>query len=293
MTTAALGTQPPAAPPPGPAATPAPPAKEAPAPVEHTLTGDIRRHEGFPSTHLERSRDVLVYLPPGYGDSGARRYPTLYLQDGQNVFDKATSVGEEWRVDETAQGLIESGQIEPVIIIAIYNTGEHRIDEYAPTASEKGGGHADRYGRMLVEELKPFIDKEYRTLPSAASTGIGGSSLGALLTMHLGLRYATAFSKLAVHSPSVWWDDKVILKEVAALPGKLPFRIWLDAGTGEGEETIANTRALRDALVAKGWIVDQDLRYVEAEGGQHNEASWAARVAETLKFLYPPPSPPK
>lgn len=261
-----------------------------PAAVEHTLTGDIRRHEAFASTHLEVKRDVLVYLPPGYEQSGARRYPVLYLHDGQNVFDKATSVGEEWRVDETAQGLIEAGQIEPLIIVAVYNTGEHRIDEYAPTASDKGGGRADQYGRMLIEELKPFIDATYRTLPSAASTGIGGSSLGALLTMHLGLRYATAFSRLAVHSPSVWWDDKVILKEVAALPQKLPFRIWLDAGTGEGEETIANTRALRDALVAKGWVVDGDLRYVEAEGGQHNEASWASRVAETLKFLFPPQS---
>jgi predicted alpha/beta superfamily hydrolase len=269
--------------------TDAPPGAPPEAAPQHTLTGDIRRHEGFHSEHLEHDRTVLVYLPPGYDAAGVRRYPVLYLHDGQNVFDRATSVGEEWRVDETAQALIEGGTIEPLIIVGIYNTGEHRIDEYAPTARPEkgGGGQADRYGRMLVEELKPFVDREYRTLPSAASTGIGGSSLGGLLTVHLGLRYPTVFSRLAVLSPSVWWDDRVILREVAALPGKLPFRIWLDVGTAEGPEVTADARALRDALLAKGWKEGEDLAYLEAEGGEHNERSWAARVEPALRHLFP------
>jgi predicted alpha/beta superfamily hydrolase len=165
----------------------------------------------------------------------------------------------------------------------------HRIDEYAPTpVAEKGGGHADDYGRMLVEELKPFIDCTYKTLPSAASTAIGGSSLGGLLTMHLGLRYPTAFNKLVAMSPSVWWDDRVILREVEALPQKLPLRIWLDAGTAEGEQVLANARALRDALVAKGWTIGDDLAYLEAPGGEHNEQSWGARIDAVLRFLFPP-----
>ncbi len=257
--------------------------------VVHTLTGDVRAHEAFHSRYLPHDRTVVVYLPPGYDLETADRYPVLYLHDGQNVFDRATSFGEEWQVDESAQRLITAGEIEPLIIVGIYNTGEYRLDEYTPTAEVEAGrgGHADDYGRMLVEELKPFIDITYKTLPSAASTAIGGSSLGGLLTMHLGLRYPTAFSRLAVLSPSVWWDDRVILREVEALRGALPLRIWLDAGTAEGEDTLVNARALRDALVAKGWTIDHDLAYLEAEGGEHNEQSWSARVERVLKFLFP------
>lgn len=257
--------------------------------AEHTLTGDVRTHEKFHSRYLEHDRTVIVYLPPGYDPRAADRYPVLYLHDGQNVFDRATSFGEEWQVDESAQRLIASGAIEPVIIVGIYNTGDHRLEEYTPTvASEDGrGGHADDYGRMLVEELKPFVDRTYKTLPSASSTAVGGSSLGGLLTMHLGLRYPTAFGRLAVMSPSVWWDDRVLLREVAALQSKLPLRIWLDAGTAEGETTITNARDLRDGLVAKGWVVGADLAYLEVPGGQHNEQSWAARMDRVLQFLFP------
>jgi predicted alpha/beta superfamily hydrolase len=263
-------------------------AHPAPTSPEHTLAGDFRLHHNFRSEFVKEQRTIIVYLPPGYDARTARRYPTLYLHDGQNVFDKATSVGEEWRVDETAQALIAAGEIEPLIMIGIYNTGAHRIGEYTPTRHpQKGGGLADCYGRMLVEELKPFIDRKYKTLPGAGSTGMAGSSLGGLLTMHLGLKYPTVFSRLAVLSPSVWWDQRVILREVDALPSKLPFRIWLDAGTAEGEEVLRDSRALRDALVKKGWVEGQDLLYHEAEGGGHNERSWATRVGPFLKFLYP------
>ena len=255
---------------------------------QHTLTGEFRTHERFRSSFLPHERTLLVYLPPGYKPRAARRYPVLYLQDGQNVFDKATSIGEEWHVDETAQALIEGGQIEPLIVVAIYNTGEHRIDEYTPTkVAGKGGGSGDLYGRMLVEEIKPMIDGKYKTLPSAASTGLGGSSLGGLLTVHLALKYPTVFNRLAVLSPSVWWDNRLIVREVEGLKAKLPLKFWLDAGTGEGTDVVADARKLRDALLAKGWVADHDLKYVEAEGAQHNEQSWAARVGEVLKFLYP------
>ncbi len=261
-------------------------------PVEHTITGDVRTHEKFHSRFLEPDRTIIVYLPPGYSDESGERYPVLYLHDGQNVFDRATSFGDEWHADELAQELITNGEIAPVIIVGIYNAGDHRIDEYTPTVAKakavKGrGGHADEYGQMLVEELKPFIDRTYKTLPSAASTALGGSSLGGLVTMHLGLRYPTVFSRLAVLSPSVWWDNKVLLKEVEAIPHKLAERIWLDAGTAEGAETIRNARALRDALVAKGWIEGQDLHYLEAQGGEHNEQSWGARFGDVLRFLFP------
>jgi predicted alpha/beta superfamily hydrolase len=255
----------------------------------HTLTGAFHAHENFHSQFLPTDRTIIVFVPPGYEFGQARRYPVLYLQDGQNIFDKATAFGEEWRVDETAQNLIESGAIEPIIIVGIYNAGERRMDEYTPTRLEKknGGGQADSYGQMLVQELKPFIDEHYRTLPSIDNTALGGSSLGGLVTMHVGIKYPTVFGKLAVISPSVWWDNRVILQEVSALPGKLPQRIWLDAGTGEGKEVTSDTRMLRDVLLSKGWTLDGDLKYYEAEGAGHDERSWAARMDQVLRFLFP------
>ncbi|MGQ0712657.1 MAG: alpha/beta hydrolase [Gemmatimonadaceae bacterium] len=259
-------------------------------PPGHTLTGDFRRHPKFRSRFLPSDHTLLVYRPPGYKSDRVRRFPVLYLQDGQNVFDRATSAtGDEWAVDETAQRLIESGVIEPLIIVGIYNAGERRIDEYTPTRDEKKkvGGKAAGYAKMLAQEIKPFIDRRYRTLRSAANTGLGGSSLGGLLTMHLGLRYPTVFNRLAVLSPSIWWNDRAVVREADALGAKPPLRIWLDAGTNEGAEVLQDTRLLRDALVRKGWVEGVDLAYMEADGGGHNEQSWATRVEGVLRFLFP------
>ncbi|MGI9113981.1 MAG: esterase [Chthoniobacterales bacterium] len=263
---------------------------------EHTLTGNIQRHKGFESRTLGNRRDVLVYLPTGYRRFVRRRYPVLYLQDGQNVFDAATAFGGvEWGVDETAQRLIRKRLIEPLIIVAVNNTGNDRIHEYTPTrARAEAGvqrnkwsrGLARKYGKFLTQELKPFIDATYRTCPEAEFTGLGGSSLGGLLTMTLGLWFPEVFSRLAVMSPSVWWDEQVIVRMAEELEGKLPLRIWLDIGTHEtGWE---RTRALRDALVEKGWHLYDDLQYTEAEGAGHNESAWAARVDPMLRFLFPP-----
>ena len=256
--------------------------------MQAEISGNIRKHEKFASQHLQ-SRDVLVYLPPGYDADPTRRYPVLYMHDGQNLFDPATAFGEDWKVDSTAESLIQKGEMEPIIIVGIANTGEKRIDEYTPTKDEKKqqGGEADKYGQMLVAELKPFIDRLYRTLPEAANTGLGGSSLGGLISMHLGLTHSQVFGKLAVLSPSVWWDGREIVHEVEALQSKLPLRIWLDAGTKEGPEVTNDARLLRDALVAKGWKLDDDLRYFEAEGGEHNEHAWGARLDIVLKYLFP------
>nr|MDQ2659539.1 alpha/beta hydrolase-fold protein [Verrucomicrobiota bacterium] len=161
---------------------------------ESTLTGNIQRHPKFPSKILGNNRDVLVYLPLGYRRSRTRCYPVLYLHDGQNVFDAATAFGQvEWGADETAQRLIEQKLIEPVIIVAVANT-EDRIHEYAPTRGRiqdgkrrRSKGLLRRYGKFLIEELKPFIDARYRTLVEPDYTGLGGSSLGGLATIALGL----------------------------------------------------------------------------------------------------------
>ena len=260
----------------------------------HTLTGDIRRHDAFPSALLGNRRDVLVYLPPGYSRSRLR-YPVLYMHDGQNVFDAATAfVGVEWGVDETAQRLITAKQIAPVIIVAVANAGEDRLHEYTPTRGVfeingqpgRSRALASRYGRFLAEELKPFIDSRYRTRPEPAFTGLGGSSLGGLVTLVLGLRFPKVFNRLAVMSPSVWWDDCAIYQLVEMTRRKLPLKIWLDTGTAEpGWE---RARVLRDRLVRKGWELGKDLSYFEAEGGGHDEGAWARRMENVLRFLFPP-----
>jgi len=257
----------------------------------HTLTGEIRLHKDFHSKFLHNHRDVIVYLPPDYEQARHRRYPVFYLHDGQNLFDGATSFipGKEWQVDETAERLIEAGTIAPLIIVGIYNTGEQRADEYTPTRVEKlkAGGRADLYGRLIVEELRPFIGAHYRTLGGPENTALGGASLGGLVTLYLGLRYPNVFGKLAVMSPSVWWDNGVILREVEKLPGPTPQRIWLDAGTKEGGMVTHNARLLRDALVARGWRPGPDLKYIEARGATHDEAAWGKRFDKVLKYLFP------
>ncbi len=264
---------------------------------DHTLTGDIRMHKSFHSKILNNDRDILVYLPPGYESNKKKRYSVLYLNDGQNLFDGATSFipGQEWRVDETVQSLIATGQIEPLIVVGIYNTGKDRINEYTPTEDQKFkmGGKADVYGRMLVEELKPFIDTNYQTRKDARHTGLGGSSLGGLVSLYLGLKYSDVFGRLAVMSPSVWFANKQILREIETVRKKPPLRIWVDTGTKEGttaeeaQQTVVNARLLKETLVRKGWRLGKDLSYFEAEGAEHNERAWATRMEPVLKFLFP------
>jgi predicted alpha/beta superfamily hydrolase len=271
----------------------------------HTLTGDVRTHERFVTRLLPaRERTVRVWLPPGYGDPAnrERRYPVLYLADGQNVFDGATAYipGQEWRADEAAQELVTRGEIEPPILVAVDNAGADRVNEYVPAgipsredARRNVGGQADLYGRFLTNELKPFIDRTYRTKTGPRDTAVGGSSLGGLLALHLALSRPDVFGAALVVSPSVWWGDRDILKEVAALPKRPPVRLYVDIGTAEaGEGTpqsrqaLDDARALRDALRAKGWKPGRDLTYTEAEGARHSEAAWSARFPAMLRFLY-------
>jgi predicted alpha/beta superfamily hydrolase len=260
--------------------------------LEHTLTGTLRLHRALKLRFVEDSRDVIVYLPPGYNSSAERRYPVLYLHDGQNLFDAATAfLGNEWGLDELAEELIQNGLIQPLIIVGIYNAGEERISEYTHVKDRRGrGGRARRYAKALVDYLKPFIDSEYRTLPDVENTGLGGSSLGGLVTLYLGLRYPRVFGKLIIMSPSVWWANRAILRDVRKLPHKSGQKIWLDIGTSEGENAesiVKNVEDLRDALISKGWLLGEDLAFLADHGAGHNEKAWGYRMRDALQFLFP------
>lgn len=250
-------------------------------------------HENFGSAHLDSPRNVLVYVPPGYDAETDRTYPVLYMHDGQNLYNPEDAFGGvAWAVDETAQALIASGEVEPLIIVGIFNAGETRIDEYTHVESTSGrmkgrGGKADQYGRMIIEELKPFIDREYRTRPEREFTGLGGSSLGGLVSLYLGLKRPDVFSRLAVISPAVWWANNQIIRDAARIAERLPLRIWLDIGKREGPQIKHQVRALKEILLANGWHMGADLAYMEVPDARHEESAWAARFGEVLKFLYP------
>ncbi|MEI8258122.1 MAG: alpha/beta hydrolase-fold protein [Deltaproteobacteria bacterium] len=255
------------------------------------LTGNIESLGAFHSLFLA-DRPLWVYLPPTYEMDTSRRFPVLYMHDGQNLFDARTAFGGvEWGVDETAERLITAGSATPLIIVAIGNTAS-RMDEYTPSvdATVGGGGSADLYARLIVEELKPMIDARYRTLTDADHTGIAGSSLGGLVSMYFGLVRSSVFHRIGVVSPSVWWDNRAIVLRVSALPAMLPLTIWEDVGTAEGSgaATVADARMLRDALVARGWSLGGNLSYREYVGAMHNETAWAARSGDLLQYLFPP-----
>ena len=252
--------------------------------------GQLRKHENFRSRFLRNRRNLVVYLPPGYEEQPERRFPVLYMHDGQNLFDGSTSYirGQDWRVGQTADAEIQAGRVEPLIVVGIYNTGKSRIGEYTPTKAPKlGGGRADRYGKFLLEEVMPLVHRDYRAEGEAWRTGIGGSSLGGLVSLYLGLSRPDVFGRIAALSPSVWWNQRVIHRFAEQMPVHERARIWLDIGTREGPRIVEDVERYRDILLARGWRCGADLHYERIEGAQHNELAWAQRVGPFLRFLYP------
>ncbi len=250
-------------------------------------TGVIQRLPAVESRHVA-AREVQVWLPPGYAAS-PRRYPVLYLHDGQNVFD-AAAAGAEWQVDETAQRLVRSKALPPMMIVAVsIASSASRSHDYTPVPGryrgQQQGGGAAAYARFLTEELKPLIDTRFRTLPGRRDTWLGGSSLGGLVTMWMLLHHGDQFGAGLVVSPSVWWADEAILNDVAAVDPHMPKpRIWLDIGLREGDDAVAGVRRLHKMLRERGWR-DGQLLYTEKPDAAHDEAAWAERVEPMLRFL--------
>jgi predicted alpha/beta superfamily hydrolase len=244
----------------------------------------------FHSEILPDDRTVQVYLPRQYMEEKERRFPVFYLHDGQNLFDGRTSYipGRTWNAHATADRLNLEDRIEPVILVGIANTGLGRMAEYTPTRDVKmGGGNGQSYGRMLIEELKPWIDSSYRTLSGAEDTAMGGSSLGGLISLYLGWEHPEVFSKLAVMSPSLWWDHRSILGTISQLRAKPALKIWLDMGTAEGARHMRDADLLEKMLLRSGWRSGVDLIYRRVDGAVHDEQAWGDRFGEVLRFLFP------
>jgi predicted alpha/beta superfamily hydrolase len=256
-------------------------------PFFQSRVGTLVKVNNFSSPQLGDTRTLRIFLPPSYSLNPMKRYPVLYMHDGQNLFEAATAFGGvEWRVDETINDLVNQGRMDEVIVVGVDNGGADRIYEYTPCCDPQyGGGGANTYERFLLETVKPFVDQNYRTLTSSQNTAIMGSSLGGLVSTYIGRRQPTKFGKLAGLSSSFWWNNQMLPREVEASTVKVPVNIYIDAGTSS--DGLPDTTRMRDALVVDGYVQGRDLYYYVAQGAGHNEAAWAARLHLPLTYLFP------
>ena len=256
-----------------------------------TMSGDIRVHKNaFQSTHLGNQRTLIVYLPPDYETSKDQRYPVLYMQDGQNLMDEATSYqGIEWGIDEAAQRLITSGQIKPAIIVGIYNS-ETRTPEFTPPLAGLANAQGDQYAKMVVEEAKPFVDQRYRTQSDRAQTMIGGGSMGALIALYTAKAHSDKFGGVIALSPWLRINDKPLVEQIVGDGEWLKQTfVYCDMGTDAGHNypggaqvALADAQQLIAAMEKAGLSEGKQFTYREIEGGKHNEASWAATIDQVL-----------
>ncbi|MDX1613631.1 MAG: alpha/beta hydrolase-fold protein [Candidatus Promineifilaceae bacterium] len=260
---------------------------------EHTVVGNLKVLPGLHGPQLDNGRDILLYLPPSY-ELGTRRYPVLYFQDGQNLFDAATSFAGEWQVDETMEALSRNG-VE-AIVVGIPNAGTARLDEYSPFPHPRlGGGQGEHYLQFLIETVKRRVDSDFRTCPDPAHTGILGSSMGGLISLYAFFKHSDVFGLVGALSPSLWFGQRAIygaVRQAAFNPG----RIYLDVGTrehGSGKTQLlkhsrryyASVRRMHRLLAKKGYRPRRDLLYVEEKWARHEEQAWARRLPRAIRFL--------
>ena len=227
----------------------------------------------FAMPQLGRTRRVWLYLPPGYASSG-RRYPVLYMQDGQNVFDRLTAFAGEWGVDETLNQLTASGQDPTGCIVVAIDNGPNRLDEYSPWNNPAyGGGQGDLYVDFLVQTLKPYIDATYRTLPGRENTGVAGSSMGALIATYAALRGPAVFGKVGVFSPAYWFARQPLFAYVQQRPAHPKTRFYFVSGTTESTTMVPDMTAMRDSL-RRGGVPAANLNFNTRADGQHAEWFW-------------------
>lgn len=258
-------------------------------------TGDLRLHE-FHSHIFHNTRFLRVWLPPGYDDpeDSARRYPVLYLNDGQNLFESSTSfTGVEWGVDETADRLIRAGTIPPIIIVGIDNASKDRIREFMPHRSLHPvimRVQGSRYPTFLIKEVMPFVARNYRVAGGPENTGLGGSSLGALISLYTAAVRPGLIGRLLLESPSLWASNRQMIKESRRI-ARWPERIFLATGTAEAGRPDKNQSMVDDvrelaAIFRRSGLDDKRLNLVIEEGAFHHESAWARRFPEALAFLF-------
>jgi len=264
-------------------------------PANESVTGDLRLHE-FHSRIFRNTRMLRVWVPPRYDapDNLARHYPVVYLNDGQNLFDRATAfAGVEWQVDETADRLIRQEVIHPLIVVGVDNTQGDRIKEYLPFRSFHPPvlrPQGKRYPNFLMNEIMPFVYERYRIAPGPENTGLGGSSLGALISLYTVMERPGIFGKVLLESPSLFVSNRRILKYSRHFR-QWPAKVFLAIGTRElgredkDRQVVEDVRTLERSLRRAG-LDDRRLLVKIDDGAGHNEGEWAKRFPEALTFLY-------
>jgi enterochelin esterase-like enzyme len=259
--------------------------------------GDLRLHE-FRSRIFRNMRFLRVWLPPGYdhAENSERHYPVLYLNDGQNLFEASASfTGVEWQVDETADRLIREGTVPPMIVVGLDNAGKDRLREYMPHRSMHPvmlRVQGQRYPDFLMKEVMPFVEQSYRVATSPENTGLGGSSLGALIALYTAMVRPGVFGRLLLESPSLWASNRQAIKESRAAR-IWPERIYLAAGTAEAgsaerDRTVVDDVRELAAVLRRAVLSEKRLQLVIKDGAGHSEGAWAERFPEALQFLFGP-----
>jgi predicted alpha/beta superfamily hydrolase len=230
---------------------------------------------------FDRHRTIRILLPPDYATSPNKRYPVVYMQDGQNLFDPATAFGgRDWQIPKTIDKLPKKYQ---AIIVGVDNGGIDRINEYTPFKRGNEGGQAALYGAFLMETLKPFIDKTYRTLPQREMTGIAGSSLGGLLSLFIGLKNGEIFGKIGVFSPSIWFNPAIMKMVENHKNVKSQFYVL-----GSKTESRTMEKHLQELYWAfkKGGFSDDTIRVTVRNRGEHNEIFWGREFEQMMRFFF-------
>ncbi len=260
-----------------------------------SATGDLRLHE-FRSRVFQNTRFLRVWLPSGYdaAENAGRQYPVLYLNDGQNLFEGATAFnGVEWQVDETGDRLIREGVVPPMIFVGMDNTGRERIREYMPHRSLNPmmlRAHGTRYPAFLFKEVMPFVASHYRVASEPENTGLGGSSLGALIALYAVAVRPGVIGRLLLESPSLWASNRQLIRQSRGVK-RWPERIFLATGTAEAgrkdkdQSVVDDVRELA-GIMRRAGLDDARLKLVIEDGATHNEAAWARRFPEALTFLF-------
>lgn len=239
--------------------------------------------ENFEIPQLIKTRRIAALLPHDYHNSD-RRYPVLYLQDGQNLFDENAPFG-NWGVDKKMAVLTERGAGD-VIIIAIDHGEEQRIAEFTPSMKTRlGKGDGKKYVRFLADTLKPQVDKHFRTLPEREHTGMGGSSMGGLISIYAGLMYPEVYGKLMVFSPSLWVAPNIHFS-MMNLDEHLPIKIYLYGGGEEGAYMVPNMKRFMAAVAEQGANHNTDFFLSVDPQGKHNEVRWGEEFPKAVEWLF-------
>jgi metallo-beta-lactamase class B len=275
---------------------------KAPRTIEHTAGRGVSIvSDTFDVPQLGRKRRVWIYLPPRYS-LDETRYPVLYMHDGQNVFDKATSFAGEWGVDETLDSLVAAGD-RGVIVVAVDHGGTRRLDEYSQWRNVRhGGGEGDRYLDFLVRTLKPFIDSHYRTLSDRANTAIAGSSMGGLISLYAVLKYPNVFQRAGIFSPALWFAPEFydFVLQSRSLPPDLKLYFISGALEGSGAEAAvyaSHQQRMVEMLMTKGLRKEVNIVSRVIPDGRHSEWFWRREFPAAYRWMFsavaPGPAPGK